>query len=214
MLRDKARSEATTVERVAFFRLSDDGKRIYFSNIGDTKFKSIGDKNYGGHWFAQTTNYIEGNSIHDMSLYNATPYYNPGHCVNDQAGYSDKRLYGGVGRFAVDPSNPERYYIACNTEGFFVIENGVQVALLNYAVGPFPNTSGWSPYFQDANFDPEGNLWCGSWQHKTYGYYSPYCILTKDKLKTDLTKLTDDDWIMSKHFGMDGSAGTGSKDIG
>ena len=212
VLSQKARPAASTVEEVAFFRLGPDGKRIYFSNIGATQFKSIGNIPYGGHWIPQSTNYIVDGEIHDVTLYNASA--TKGHAVKDQKDFGDKRLYGGVGRFDIDPSNQDRYVIAGNHEGFYVIENGVELAKFYDANLPVTYVTGYTPQYWDVKFDPEGNLWTGTWVRNGSSSYSPYNILTKDKFHGDLSKITKDDWIKSKHFGLEGDPGAGEKDMG
>lgn len=211
VLRDKSRPAASTVTQVAFFRLSPDSKRIYFSNIGATQFKSIGNVAYGGHWFAQTTNYIEDGAVHDVSLYNATAY--AGHALNDQKLFGNTRLYGGVGRFDIDPSRPERYVIAGNTEGYYVIENGEELAKFSFRNAPMTSETGYTPQYWDVRFDPAGNLWLGTWV-RSNTQFSPYVILPKSKLNGDLSTITNSDFIASKHFGLDGDPGTGQKDMG
>ena len=211
VLRDKSRPAASTVTQVAFFRLSPDSKRIYFSNIGATQFKSIGNVDYGGHWFAQTTNYIEDGAVHDVSLYNASAY--AGHALNDQKIFANTRLYGGVGRFDIDPSRPERYVIAGNTEGYYVIENGEELGKFSFRNAPMTSETGYTPQYWDVRFDPAGNLWLGTWV-RSNTQFSPYVILPKDKLNGDLSTITKNDFIASKHFGLDGDPGTGQKDMG
>ncbi len=195
VLRDKARPMSSNVQQVAFFRLSKDGKRIYFANLGDTKYKTIGYSQYGGHWVPQVTNYIENGEIHDISLYDASALPG-GQAEKNQT--SDKRLYGGAGRFVIDPNNPDRYYVAINTEGVYVIENGIEVGKFDGSNSTIPIGRGYTPTCNDVNIDPAGNLWVGyAWPSNSS--HSPWIVLPKDKLYGDLSTVSKSDWIQSKH---------------
>lgn len=218
VLQDKASVNGSNVREVAYMRLSPDCKRIYLSDIGDTNIKSIG----GGDVYAKTpyTNYLENGEFHDVSIYDASgdnpliPYLqNLNH---------NKRLYGGSGRIAVDPENPDRYYIAATIEGLYVVENGVEVAKFNYKNSLYPDfytsaateNNRYFPMSWDVNFDPEGNLWCGASVGTNFPRYSSYMVLPTAKLKGDLSKVTRDDWQMSKHTTLESATGAGWKDQG
>ncbi len=215
VLADKAKPDAITVPEVAYMRISEDGKRTYLSNIGSTGFKSCGAINYDGTWIAQRTNYIENGVPHDISLHDASADATTS--INYQKNLNSKDMFGGVGRFAVDPDNPDRYYIANTIEGVYVIENGVELVKFTDKNAPLDGQA-WSttPRPFDVNIDPDGNLWVGQWALKQYATLSPYAVLPKSKLKGDLTQVTKDDWAMSKHLGQDraGNVGCGWKDMG
>jgi len=215
VLSDKFKPDAANVPQVAYFRLSADGNRIFFSNIGGTQYKTIGAISYDGYWIAQRTNYIENGKFTDVSLYDATLFNSTD--IPLQAQNNNKDMYGGPERFAVDPLNADRYFMANALEGLYVINNGTEEAVFNHLNAPMDKTwGGRNPRTYDVNFDPEGNLWVGSWSNIQKGKISPYIILPKDKLYGDLSAVTAADWVESIHktLDIDNCAGTGFKDMG
>lgn len=204
VLADRIKPVATTCDNVAFIRTNSAGNKIYISNLGVTNYKSIitiGDI----WWIPQHTNVIEGGVPRDISLTVASADNST--VKKEQEKRNTTAMLGGVTRFVVDPDNDDRYYIGNNFEGVYVIENDKEIAKFNEKNSPM--YAWWGVKVHDVNIDPEGNLWVGAWTLSNT-QVSPYYILPKAKLKGDLSTITKDDWIATKHLGND----VGNKDMG
>ena len=204
VLADRVKPNATTCDNVAFIRSNTAGTKIYISNLGVTNYKSIiaiGDD----YWIPQRTNVIEGGIPRDISLAEASA---DNKLIKDeQTKQNTTAMMGGSTRFVVDPDNDGRYYIGNNFEGVYVVENGKEIAKFNEKNSPM--YAWWGVKVHDVNFDREGNLWVGAWTLSNTTV-SPYYILPKAKLKGDLSAVTKDDWVATKHLGFD----VGNKDMG
>lgn len=192
VLADKAKPQGTSsVREVAYMRVSKDGSRIYLSNIGMTQFKSVGGDRQD---IPQATDYIENGKIYDASLPVASAD------MPDTKRYQQRdnstKMYGGCQRFAIDPDNPRRYYMANWLEGVYVIEDNQEIAKFDRRNMPAWNAwntgAGVGAIAEDVFFDPEGNLWVGCWQAGSD--FASYCVLPKAKLKGDLSAVTVADW--------------------
>lgn len=208
---DKARPEAISCNQVAYIVPSKNAERIYLSNLGSTKYKSIGMGD--GFSLVQHTDVIEGGVPREASVYEASAeQYNT---RQQQELNNSTRMYGGCQRIAVDPVNPDRYYLANYLEGVYVVENNKEVGkftLKNMPTYCFWGNNSAGALAQDVNIDPQGNLWVGCWviYAPDYSKVSPYTVLPAAKLQGDLSAISVDDWQMSKHRGVD----IGSKDMG
>lgn len=204
VLADRIKPRATTCDNVAFIRGNSAGTKVYISNLGVTNYKSniaIGDD----YWIPQRTNVIEGGIPRDISLSVASADVSL--IKQEQQKQNTTAMMGGTTRFVVDPDNDDRYYIGNNFEGVYVIENGQEIAKFNEKNSPM--YAWWGVKVHDVNIDREGNLWVGAWTLSNVSV-SPYYILPKAKLKGDLSTVTKDDWIATKHLGND----VGNKDMG
>lgn len=202
LLADKMKPEATTVDQVAYLNVSADGSRIYASNIGDTGFKTVG-WNGGALWLRQYADCIENGRPFSVALTEATNAQ-AGSSADMQATTNTKYMFGGPSRLTVDPENPRRYYQGNATQGLFVCEDGKEIQYFNSSNTPM--LAQWTvnrpptPRVYDVNFDPEGNLWVGSWFPNNTNNPS-YIILPREKVRGDLSKVTKDDWIKTKLAG-------------
>ncbi len=207
VLVSKSKPQSITCEKVAYIRPAKDGSRVYISNIGKSRYKSCAVISGNAEWEVQRTDVIIDGVPYNAALYEASAYKPD--VINMQY-YLGKGMYGGVGRFDVDPSDPERYVISNGFEGFYVCKNNVEVGRFDSENMPINNwwtSSARGAVGYDAIFDPDGNLWCGYWSGKSY---SPYVMLPKKYLQGDLSTITADCWQQSKHLGIN----TGSLDMG
>ena len=204
----------TTVKYAAYMAKSSDGNKIYISNIG-YNFRLI---DFGTNWKkeVQTTNYVdESGVIHDASVLNASA--DKWESQQEQKNNNNTRMYGGPQRIAVDPQNSNRYYIGSFLEGVYIVEYNEKTGLFE-EIGKFdtrnmPTVIAWGgsdkgAHSFDVNFDPEGNLWVGNFNNydDDYRAVSPYVMLPKEKLYTDLKTITRNDWKQSKAKGVNGIA--------
>lgn len=207
VLADKYKPVATTANEIAYIEGSADGSRIYITNIGETNNKSIGSMGLGQKIMQRTDVLING-VPRDAAMFDCV--------VNKMSGtQSDsgtKRMFGGPQRIAVDPEDPDRYFLASWTEGVYVVKDNQQVG--KFDVSNMPVRDWWSPknkpglQSMDVIFDPDGNLWVGYWTQSAD--YSPYVVLPRAKVQGDLSTVTAADWKQSKHKGVD----DGFKDMG
>lgn len=212
VLRDKAAPQnVSSVNEVGFLTGSADGSRIYVSNIGHTRIrKGIGSDN--GPDVVQLTDVIADGKLYDAAVFEASA--DKADSRKYQTQNRSTRMYGGPERIAVDPDNPDRYYIANFIEGVYVVENNEEIAKFNSS--NMPTYCYWGSQSEpgavsfDVSFDPEGNLWVGNWifDDNKYRTYSPYVMLPKEKLK-DPSSVRISDWKQSAHLGRV----TGNKDM-
>lgn len=210
-LSQKSRPEATTTSRVAWITGVDN--RILISNLGDSRFKTIGyTSNDEGLQHAQTSDMLVDGVPRDVAAYGVKHTKPDCEFYQQQAG--DTRMYGGVERVLPDPERPDRYYVTNWLEGVYVVENNEIIA--QFSVKNMPTYTFWGPkdvgaMGSDINFDPNGNLWVGCWtKGDDSARFSPYCMLTRAKLYGDLSAITASDWQMSAHRGVE----NGDKDMG
>ncbi len=199
---------ALTCAQVAFIAGSADGSRVYLTNLGNTQFRSIGSlyDTTVGKATVQRTDVIVDGKVKDAALFNAST--TSALTKSLQKTNKSTRMYGGPDQLVVDPEDPDRYFIANNTEGVYVVKNNEEVAKFNQSNMPTRvvysrNTGGW---VNSVAFDPEGNLWVGhriGTEDESADYaYSPYIMLPKEYVQGDLSKVTKDDWKITKHKGV------------
>lgn len=196
VLSDKSAPQATTIDEVAYLNASADGTRIYASNLGATRFKSIGGPGDGTENVQRTDCFING-VPHNAALHVCHHLTSESYIMQQR--HNSTLMYGGLARLAVDPDDPDKYYV-CNTiDGVFVIKDNEQLGLFNSLNSPIrPSWGANSARAFDVFFDKEGNLWVGAIYPRDV--YSPYVILPKAKVNSDLSKITIDDWVQLKNF--------------
>lgn len=207
----KSIPESISCDKVAYIRGAKDGSRVYISNIGRSRYKSCAVTVGNAEWIQQHTDVIVDGVPHDASLTVASAY-KPDVIANQKANNSTA-MFGGPGRFDVDPEDPEKYVISNGFEGFYVCKNNEEIGRFDNTNAPIYNW--WTKSARGAvgynvEFDPKGNLWIGYWAYGSGGKYSPYLMLPRSKFTGDLSAITADDWQMSKHIGMD----QGNQDMG
>ena len=196
VLSDKAKPAGTsTVKNAVFMARSNDGSRIYVSNVGQNTWWMDFPNN--GIDVVQTTDVIVNGQVSDAAIFD---------CVLEKADAitaqkkhpGDTRMYGGPERIVVDPENPNRYYIGNFLEGLYVVEDNKEV--FKFDARNMPASLWWSGsdkggHVMNVNFDPAGNLWAGLWQVNG-GDVSSWMCLPKEKLRGDLSAVTKADWQM------------------
>lgn len=176
---------------------SADGNRLYVTSVSATYiYQNVGD-NYDWPSFVDK---VENGTISDVAVRNASQYASTyPDFLYDKA---TDRL-GGTLRMVEDPDDPETYYIASNAAGGVVVKDNKIVTIFNKSNSLVPTTSEdgsswWLTRVLDVNIDNDGNLWMGvGYTKQTYG------ILTADKRKGDLTKISKSDWITVPGFFQD-----------
>lgn len=203
---DKYRPEGIVTDQAFFLKFDNEGG-LWVGNLGATMYKpttlGAGDKAES----AQALTRIKNGKIEDMNVYDAEVRNT--YSINSQTDPLRKRLYGGSTGFAIDPENPNRYYQGVNLEGVYVIEDNKQLYAY-YEVRKRDDLSNapFTGYYasnrvEAVEFDPEGNLWVGSWAEDLDKV--AYWVLPKTTLRSKkLEDITKTDWKVSKHLGVDG----------
>lgn len=168
---------------------------FYVSNLGYSNYCTAGINTGHGDWIPQTTDFVNGDNIVDVSCREATLDFWYG--TTYQGRYKDKRLYGGPTGFAEYPEDPSITFTASQFEGIYKVKDNKQIGLYDWTNSPFTTQGGWNSRVFDVKFDPEGNLWVGFWCNFGSDNFGPYAILPAEKVKLDPAEITTDDWILS-----------------
>lgn len=168
---------------------------FYVSNLGYSNYCTAGITTGHGDWIAQTTDFVNGDNIVDVSCREATLDFWYG--TTYQGYCDDKRLYGGPTGFAEYPEDPSITFTASQFEGIYKVKDNKQIGLYDWTNSPFTTQGGWNSRVFDVQFDPEGNLWVGFWCNFGSDNFGPYAILPAEKVKLDPAEITADDWILS-----------------
>ncbi len=194
-LSQRYRPEAFSCKIGAYINASQDGKRIYFTNLGPSTYLKVLRSDLtgsGGYEVAQTTNVLKDGKIYDISIENFQ------HTITDltyyQNLYNSTAMYGGSTRMICDPDDENRYYIGNGREGLVVVDGNQEAMLFNKENSPL--YSSWGTRVYDVNIDPDGNLWVGCWCGTTGE--SPYIILPAAKRRKNPTEIEYSDWKIAK----------------
>lgn len=212
VLSQKSKPEAITCDAVAFIKASKNAERIYISKLGSSRYKTIAITSYTPTDVYQRTDVLTGGVPAEASVFEAT-MHNPD-LISQQAKLGTTRMVGSPQRIAVDPVNPDRYYIANLLDGVSVVENNKEIG--HFSLANMPTYCFWGgnkggALAMNVDFDPQGNLWVGCWiLTADETKYSPYTVLPAAKLRGDLSAITAADWKLSKHLGHE----IGSSDMG
>lgn len=179
--------EGVTMQKPAKFVLSADGSRLYMNNYEVTLYHTGA---IGSPYDAETfvTVMADGRLENPLPMYINIPGSNGNFRVVQKG--KNYRMATGSNYLAVDPDDPEMFYIANCGAGVFVIKNGEVVALFDQKNSLVPSTT-WMEHTLDVNIDEDGNLWVGN------GFQSGnqmYAVLPASKRKNP-SAATKADWI-------------------
>jgi hypothetical protein len=192
VLNQRYRHEAFNCKVAAYINSSQDGKRIYFTNLGPTTYLKALIITDGGYDVPQTTSMLKDGKIYDVSIENFN--HTISQLTNYQKSYNNTAMYGGSTRMICDPDNEDRYYIGNGREGLVIVEGNQEVMLFNKDNSPL--NSSWGTRVYDVNIDPDDNLWVGCWSGDVGE--SPYIILPAAKRRKDADKIEYSDWKIAK----------------
>lgn len=178
----------STDNRVGYMRWSDDGKRLYISNLETSIYRSYalqeGSQNY------QTCNIVEGMSVKDVSLKNASAVHK--YSTEYQEKFGNKRMYGDPTWMVEDPDDPDKYYAGNYFEGVYVIKRNPTTGEYE-EIGKFNTsnstiTNNWGERVCFVDIDKEGNLWVG------HQFGDVFSVLPAQKRRQDPSTITKSDW--------------------
>lgn len=180
--------DVTTDNRVGYMKWSADGKRLYISNLENSIYRSYarqeGSENY------QTCNIVEGMSVRDVSLKDASAVHKISKDFQEKFG--NKRMYGDPTWMVEDPDDPDKYYAGNYFEGLYVIKRDPATGEYR-EIGKFNSnnstiTNNWGERVGFVDIDKEGNLWVG------YQFGDMFSVLPAQKRRQDPSTITKSDW--------------------
>lgn len=185
---DRYRPEALSVKEIAYILPSDDGRRIYLTNLGPTNYR-LGHGGDDRISQPQATSMIdvETGEIADVTAWPA-PAANP-MLTSYQAVAGEYPL--STTRLAEDPDDPQTYWLGTGNDGLYKITGGKLVGRFDQTNSPLPAV--WGVRVFDVAFDPEGNMWVAA-QGK--GNDSGIAMLPADKRRNDPSAVSASDWIV------------------
>ncbi len=196
VLSDKFQVESSRDFSAAFATPSPDGEWVYITPIGMSEYHPAGDAGWSQHlpFLCERYNWSTGH-IEPMYPYGVRNTSSYSQAEADMR--NSKYFYGGSGPTAIDPVAPDFIYHSNNFEGLIVIKNRDVLYEYNTTNSPFVTT--WNARVEDANIDPMGNLWVGTWGGSNC--VPPYRVLTSDKLvqlRQDPSSIKKEDWLSPK----------------
>ena len=142
VLQDKFKPSALSVD-FAFNIISDVNGKVYVSNNSESVYFGIGYK------IPAYISTIDNGKIEDITPTEFT--------ASHRSNPSKEVLYD-IYPLAIDPEDPEIYYLGSHWEGMYKVKGGKTIAQYN------PETSSllesWGCRVNAINFDKENNLWC------------------------------------------------------
>lgn len=197
VLSDRYHPESSQSFESAYTAYDNDG--VYLGNIGISRYHSAGDNVWGIHHGLILEKY-------DWSSGEFTQLYPIGYIPvdgNSKAEYNKFKsglMYGGPGRFCIDPVNNDLLYIPIYSEGFTVIslKDRKVLHVFNYKNSPF--NSYYDARVFDSQIDNFGNLWVGYWATSDKNGHA-YYILPADKLsklRSNPASIVTSDWVAAK----------------
>ncbi|MDE6134812.1 MAG: hypothetical protein K2F79_04485 [Muribaculaceae bacterium] len=171
----------------AMLNWDSDHRRLYASNYALSHYYSCAVSAYGNEQVKVSV--IDADGMHNVGpVYKGTGI----DAAYDNNGTSGQLRIGGPSRLAVDPDDPELYYVA-TTHGTAItaIKNGKIIK--TFAQTDIPLNSIWTHFFIDVRIDNEGNLWVA--QAKSTADRKSYAVLPAAKRK-NLASVTINDWIV------------------
>ena len=178
----------TTDKRVGYMKWSADGQRLYISNMENSIYRSYAKGEQSANY--QTCNIVEGLSVRDASLKNASAAHKVATEFQDKLGSS--RMFGDPTWMVEDPDDPDKYYAGNYFEGLYVIKRNPSTGEYE-EIGKFTQdnssfTDNWGTRVEFVDIDKEGNLWVG---HQ-YGHV--FSVLPARKRTQDPSTITASDW--------------------
>lgn len=189
VLMDRFKPDAFSVGKVRFFFPSQDGKRLYAQNSGETSYKFGGSTR--GYDYAQTAGYID---LETESMKDVTAY--PVECFSDETKHKQK-TYGEYAlaptSIAEYPSDQDVYFLSTSNDGVYKVKDGEVEGRYDSSNSPMWNLSGNRNVINYNSFDRAGNLWASTWANNYK--LSPLIILPAGKVALNPADVKKEDWI-------------------
>ncbi len=165
-------ADAVNFLKGAYFASSADGKKIYLCTSGATNTLNPS---------AVNADYLYINIVGPDGVEDVTPTEG----LVNRTGSKITQIRFPTG-MDVNPADPDMIAIATQTDGIYIVKDGKQLSHTN------PQELGRQ---HGVYFDPDGNLWA---MCLDVSQAEPIKILPASKLKGDLSKITESDWITTK----------------
>lgn len=170
---------------------SNDGQRLYTTSLSSNWWYSDPGDNMG---YRCPVEILENGKVREVTP--LKPAVMPSESTSSGAYITSLK------NLAEDPDDSDRYWVMSNGTGLLAVRDGNIEQIFNKDNVPVKKDT-WLCRGFDVRFDADGNLWAG------FGYVddgtSSYFILTPDKRRGDLSKLTSADWIAVPNFFIDGT---------
>lgn len=156
-----------------------DGELLYATDYALSHLFSCGTEEYNSTPVCVST--IDADGV----IRNVGPNYGDGGTkvtYTDAAGTEQTVKIAGMSHLAVDPDDPDLYYIATTSGGLTAISQGEVVAV--FSQEDFPLNSVWTDFFIDTRIDVDGNLWVAQYNSETARLYAVLPAAKRRQLDT------------------------------
>lgn len=194
--------EGITTSRPYRLRFSADGNKLYVGNYTVSFLTDAGNSNHPWqgpnkqpqHYLAQTS-VIENGRITDVQ----PAVYTPGDDINSTfktvqtSELRTTRIIGGCLGIAVDPDDPDLFYIANWVGGLFAIKNGEVQHVVTWYTCPLSENRKSTDRFNHVDIDPEGNLWIMKGLDDAAS--APHVLMLPAAKRKNIKAVTREDWV-------------------
>lgn len=188
VLADKFKPEGIVTDKVFFLKFDPQGN-LWASNLGPSQYKA-GLKTDGWATPQATTRIVNGHP-QNMNLRNA----------------AGNLMIWAPTDFNFHPEDANIFFFGSNEAGVFVLkidEETSEVSQLHlFGENNSPLKGGWLSRVFTIDFDPEGNMWVGSYPNPSLGYSKFKMLPYKVWSKKAWEDIAIEDWQFSKHLGVD-----------
>lgn len=188
--KDKYLPETMSVKCVANITPSEDGERLYFSNLGPSVYR-LSSAGEGENTPQQTCRMVDG------KFYDIAPY--PIEAKSYMGQYWQGKKYKWLmspTRLVEDPDDPDTYFIGTNTDGLYRITNGEESGRFDYNNSPLTPIWSKSSRVFEVGIDRGGNLWMVSQRFTKDADIPLVMVLPASKRNADTSTIKPEDWII------------------
>lgn len=186
VLQDYFKPNALNCIEVAFITSSQDGKRLYFSNLGCSQNRTIAHSN-DGMGIRQTASMLENGGFTDISLIDPSKYK-----TTFSPTITDRII--SPAKVVESPFDPSITIQTSFHEGVYVVKDRKQLAY--YQQSNMDLQFPWGARICDLGFDKDNNLLVAA--QSTSTSYPILVLLPAEKYKTNPENVKKSDWIRYK----------------
>lgn len=192
--------EAITTSRPFKMYFSNDGQKLYVGNIAYSFLYDVGESDnpqYATnhyHYIARTC-VVDKGGVHDVQPadFVAPTNVHPDYVKIQRDEDNTTLMTGGTMGLAVDPDDPDMYYITNFCAGLFVIKDGKLHHLINPDNTPYQRTSSLKDCIMHVDIDNDGNIWIA--QGLDSDNASPYIMMLPSAKRRDIRSVKKSDWV-------------------
>ena len=197
VLAEPFKPNAFNGSEAGILRYSQDGERLYVTNLGPTLINPAGDGD--GYSEYQNSFRLEDGLFTDINMNKASA--SEAMMSTTQKNNNNYALCGGVGPLVEDPDYHDVYYIANGIEGYYVVRGKDEI--MHFTRYNSPIISSWCSRCYEVRIDRDGNLWCGFWNVLTDDRGCVMVLPAEYRRKVASGEITDpktltDKWVVMK----------------